>query len=99
MDKLKNIHPGDVLDEEFLKPLGITAYKLAQAIGVPQTLVSEIIRGKRRVTAATALRLAAYFGTSEAFWLNLQARYDVEEARAELGDALAAIRPHTAPAA
>lgn len=67
MNKLKNIHPGEILDEEFLKPMEITAYKLSLAIGVPQTRTSQIIKGRRRITADTALRLAKYFGTSPVF--------------------------------
>ncbi len=79
MNKLKNIHPGEVLEEEFLKPMGITAYKLSQAIGVPQTRTSQIIKGRRRITADTALRLSKYFGTSTKFWLGLQNDFDIEE--------------------
>ena len=74
-----NIHPGEVLLEEFLKPMKITAYKLAKDVKIPQTRVSEIIHGRRSVTADTALRLARYFGTSATFWLNLQMLYDLEE--------------------
>lgn len=79
MSKLNNIHPGEILEEEFLKPMGITAYKLSQAIGVPQTRTSQIIKGRRRITADTALRLAKFFGTSSKFWLGLQNDYDIEE--------------------
>ena len=79
MSKLKNIHPGEILEEEFLKPMGVTAYKLSQAIGVPQTRTSQIIKGRRRVTADTALRLAKFFGTSTKFWLGLQNDFDIEE--------------------
>jgi antitoxin HigA-1 len=79
MSKLKNIHPGEILEEEFLKPMGITAYKLSQAIGVPQTRTSQIIKGRRRVTADTALRFSKYFGTSTKFWLGLQNDFDIEE--------------------
>ena len=79
MSKLKNIHPGEILEEEFLKPMGITAYKLSQAIGVPQTRTSQILKGKRRITADTALRLSKYFGTSTKFWLGLQNDFDIEE--------------------
>jgi addiction module HigA family antidote len=77
--KLKNIHPGEVLDEEFLKPLGISRYKLAKSINVPQTRISAICSGQRAITANTALRLAKYFGTSAKFWLGLQEDYDLEE--------------------
>lgn len=79
MSKLSNIHPGEILEEEFLKPMGITAYKLSQAIGVPQTRTSQILKGKRRITADTALRLAKFFGTSSKFWLGLQNDFDIEE--------------------
>jgi antitoxin HigA-1 len=77
--KLPNIHPGEVLREEFLKPFGISAYKLSKDIGIPQTRVSEILKGNRRITADTAIRLARYFGTSPKFWLGLQDDYDLEE--------------------
>ena len=81
MAKLKNIHPGEVLREEFLLPLGISAYKLAKDTGIPQTRVSQIVKGSRRITADTALRLSIYFGTSAKFWLGLQNDYDLEEER------------------
>ena len=81
MSKLMNIHPGEILEEEFLKPMGITAYKLSQAIGVPQTRTSQILKGRRRITADTALRLAKFFGTSSKFWLGLQNDFDIEEER------------------
>lgn len=79
MARLKNIHPGEVLSEEFLSPLNITAYKLAKDIEIPQTRISEIIKGKRRITADTALRLSKYFGNSAKFWLGLQDDFDIEE--------------------
>jgi addiction module HigA family antidote len=79
MKKLKNIHPGEVLQEEFLIPLGLSAYKLAKDIGIPQTRVSEILKGNRRITADTALRLSKYFGNSAKFWLGLQDDFDIEE--------------------
>ena len=79
MEYLANIHPGEVLQEEFLHPLKITAYRLAKDIAIPQTRIGEIIKGKRRVTADTALRLSHYFGTSAKFWLGLQDDYDLEE--------------------
>ena len=79
MDKLANIHPGEVLLEEFLRPLEITAYRLSKDTDIPQTRISQIIKGKRRITADTALRLASYFGTSAKFWLGLQDDYDIEE--------------------
>ena len=79
MKKLKNIHPGEVLMEEFLIPLEISAYRLSKDIGIPQTRISEILKGNRRVTADTALRLSQYFGNSPKFWLGLQDDYDIEE--------------------
>lgn len=79
MAKLKNIHPGEVLNEEFLIPLEITAYKLSKEINVTQTRISEIIKGKRSITADTAMRLSIYFGNSPKFWLGLQNDYDLEE--------------------
>ena len=78
MSRLKNIHPGEILLEEFMIPLEITAYKLAKDIDVPQTRISEIIKEKRRITADTALRLSNYFGNSAKFWLGLQDDYDIE---------------------
>ena len=79
MEKLKNIHPGEILFEEFIIPLEITAYRLAKETFLPQTRISEIIKGNRRITADTALRFAKYFGTSAKFWLGLQDDYDLEE--------------------
>ena len=79
MKKLNNVHPGEVLKEEFLEPLGISAYRLSKDIFIPQTRISEILKGKRRVTADSALRFAKYFGTSAKFWLGLQDDYDLEE--------------------
>ena len=86
MARLKNIHPGEVLLEEFLIPFGISAYKLAKDIGIPQTRVSEILKGNRRVTADTALRLSKYFGNSAKFWLGLQDDFDLEEETNEKGN-------------
>ncbi len=79
MDKLANIHPGEILMEEFLLPLNISAYRLAKDLNIPQTRISQIIKGKRRITADTALRLSAYLGNSAKFWLGLQNDYDIEE--------------------
>jgi antitoxin HigA-1 len=79
MSRLKNIHPGEILLEEFLIPLNITAYKLSKDVEIPQTRISEIIKGNRRITADTALRLSKYFGNSPKFWLGLQDDYDIEE--------------------
>lgn len=79
MKKLKNIHPGEILLEEFLIPMEITAYRLSKDISIPQTRVSEILKGNRRITADTALRLSRYFGNSAKFWLGLQDDFDLEE--------------------
>ncbi|MFN8206834.1 MAG: HigA family addiction module antitoxin [Bacteroidales bacterium] len=79
MKRLPNIHPGEILMEEFLVPLNISAYKLSKDIGIPQTRTSEILKGNRRITADTAIRLSQYFGTSPKFWLGLQNDYDIEE--------------------
>lgn len=79
MAKLKNIHPGEILLEEFLLPFHISAYKLAKDIEIPQTRISEIVKGNRRITADTALRLSKYFGNSPKFWLGLQDDFDLEE--------------------
>lgn len=79
MEKLKNIHPGEILNEEFLLPLNISAYRLAKETFIPQTRVSEILKGNRRITADTALRLSKYFGNSPKFWLGLQNDFDLEE--------------------
>jgi addiction module HigA family antidote len=83
--KLKPIHPGEVLYEEFLIPLEISQYRLAKDISVPPRRINEIVHGKRGVTADTALRLARFFGTSERFWMNLQSRYDLETEKDRLG--------------
>jgi addiction module HigA family antidote len=82
------VHPGEVLLEEFLKPLHISQYRLAKDINVPPRRVNEIVQGKRSISADTALRLARYFGTSDRFWLNLQARYDLEVEKDRLGNRL-----------
>ena len=79
MEKLKNIHPGEVLNEEFLIPLEISAYKLSKDLEIPQTRISQIVKGNRRITADTALRLSSYFGNSAKFWLGLQDDFDIEE--------------------
>lgn len=91
MSKLKNIHPGEVLLEEFIAPMEISQNALARAIAVPPRRVNEIVLGKRAITADTALRLARYFGTSEQFWMGLQADFDLEEARRQLGRKIDAI--------
>jgi len=87
---LKPVHPGEVLLEEFLEPMGISQYRLAKDITVPPRRINEIVHGKRSVTANTALRLSRYFGTSERFWLNLQTGYDLDIERDRLGDRLEA---------
>jgi addiction module HigA family antidote len=97
MTKLANIHPGEILLEEFLIPMEISQNRLARDIGVPQRRINEIVHCKRAITADTALRLARYFGTSEAFWMGLQSDFDLEEAREKLGDRLEReVRSHAA---
>lgn len=86
MERLPPIHPGEVLLEDFMKPLGLTQYRVAKDIGVPQLRISQIIKGKRAITADTAMRLARYFGTSAEVWLRLQARYDLEIAEGANGE-------------
>jgi addiction module HigA family antidote len=86
--KYPPIHPGEILSEEFLTPLAISQYRLAKETSVPPRRINEIVRGTRGITADTALRLSRYFGTSERFWLNLQARYDLEVEKDKLGDRL-----------
>ena len=93
MNKVAPIHPGEVLMEDFIAPLGITQHKVAVAIGVPPRRINEIVHGKRRITADTALRLSRYFGTTDLFWINLQNRYDIEVEKDALGDSLDRIQP------
>jgi len=93
MTTITPIHPGEVLMDEFLEPLKISQNRLAVAIGVPPRRINEIVHGKRRITADTALRLARYFGTTDRFWLNLQTRYDLEVEKDHLGGALDRIQP------
>ena len=91
------VHPGEILQEEFLKPLGLSQYRLAKGISVPPRRINEIVLGKRAITADTALRLARYYGTSEQFWTGLQADYDLEEAKNKLGKRLTKeVRPKVA---
>lgn len=85
-DRLPNIHPGEILKLEFLEPLDITPYRLSKDLGVAQTRISEILSGKRSISADTAIRLSRYFGNSAQFWLNLQAQYDLRQAQAENGE-------------
>lgn len=93
MTTITPIHPGEILMEEFLDPLGVSQNRLAVAIGVPPRRINEIVHGKRRITADTALRLSRYFGTTDRFWLNLQTRYDLETEKDTLGTALDQIQP------
>ena len=86
--EIEPIHPGEILLEEFLKPMGVSQYRLAKDINVDPRRINEIVLGKRSITADTALRLSHYFGTSERFWLNLQTRYDLEVQKDQLGDRL-----------
>jgi len=88
MGRLKNIHPGEILKEEFLDPFEISAYKLSMEIKIPQTRISQIIKGKRRISADTALRLSEFFGNSAQFWLGLQNDYDLEEGRLKISEEL-----------
>ncbi|GHF61584.1 addiction module HigA family antidote [Amycolatopsis bartoniae] len=92
-DKLPPIHPGEILAEEFLAPLGLTQHKLATRLHVPPRRINEIVHGKRAITADTALRLARFFGTTAQFWVALQARYDLEREHDHLGSALDEIQP------
>jgi len=93
MEKLKNIHPGEILLEEFLNPLEISAYRLAKETFIPQTRISEIIKGNRRITADTALRFSKFFGTSARFWLGLQDDYDLEEEQNRKEKEINSIKP------
>jgi len=99
MKKLKNIHPGEILLEEFLLPLGISAYKLSKDIGIPQTRTSEILKGNRRITADTALRLSRYFGNSAKFWLGIQDDFDIEEEEFQKKSELSSIKQYTSKVA
>ena len=94
--KLPNVHPGEVLEEEFLKPLRITQYRLAKDIRVPVTRIAEICKGKRGITADTAVRLARFFGTSPEFWMNAQSFHEVRRAQNELAQELSRIEPRVA---
>jgi antitoxin HigA-1 len=93
MRKIPYPHPGAILIEEFLKPMGITQYRLAKEIGVPQRRIGEIVAGKRAVTADTGLRLSRFFGMSDGFWIGLQMDYDAARARDSLGKTLVKIKP------
>ena len=95
MKKIKNIHPGEVLKEEFLKPLNISAYRLCMDINVPQTRISKIIKGNRSITADTALRLSKYFGNSANFWLGLQNDFDIEDEMTQKGSEIKLIKKYS----
>jgi len=95
MGKMSNIHPGEILLEEFLRPLKISAYRLSKEIGIPQTRTSEILKGRRSITADTALRLSCYFGNSAKFWLGLQDDYDLGEVRDAIENELNGIKSIT----
>lgn len=97
MKKLKNIHPGEILLEEFLIPLEISAYRLAKDLKIPQTRISEITKGNRRITADTALRLSLYFGNSAKFWLGLQDDFDIEEEKQNKAEELQSIKRFDIP--
>jgi addiction module HigA family antidote len=99
MEKLKNIHPGEILLAEFLIPMEITAYRLAKETFLPQTRISEIIKGKRRITADTAIRFSKFFNTSPKFWLGLQDDYDLEEERNQKNQEFNNIKPVVGKAA
>ncbi len=94
MEKLANVHPGEILNYEFLEPLEITAYRLSKDLKIPQTRVSEIIKGNRRITADTALRLSKYFGNSAKFWLGIQNDFDIEEEKENKEKELNEIKQH-----
>src|SRR3954451_7627166 len=93
MDRLPNIHPGEMLEEDFLKPLGISHYRVAKDLGIQQRRLDEIVAGKRSVTTETALLLARYFGTTARLWVGLQADYDLEAEEERLRDRLQQVRP------
>lgn len=93
MEKLKNIHPGEILSEEFLKPMGVSAYRLAKETNIPQTRISEIVLGRRRISADSALRFSKFFGTSATFWLGLQNDFDLEEEKTTKQTAIDSITP------
>lgn len=95
MSRIPHVTPGEILYEEFLKPMNITAYRLSKDTGMPATRVSEIIKGRRKITADTALRLSAYFGNSADFWLGIQDEYDLRKEKEKIGGELSKI-PHAA---
>lgn len=91
MKRLRNIHPGEILKQEFLDPMGVSAYRLAKATGLPQTRISDIVHERRRITADSALRFARFFGTTARFWMGLQDDYDLEEQEQNIGRDLESI--------
>ena len=93
MKNISNVHPGEILEKEFLEPLSITAYKLSKAIGVQQTRISLIIKGERGITANTAMRFSKFFGTSPEFWMNLQREYDLRKVKIEIKEIIDNIVP------
>ena len=93
MKKIANIHPGEILQEEFLIPMKISAYKLSKSIGVQQTRISLIVKGERGITADTSMRLAKYFGTTPEFWMNLQREYDLRKVKSEIKEIIDKIVP------
>ena len=95
MKKLKNIHPGEILKEEFLEPMGISGYRLSQETGLSQTRVGQISRGKRGISAETALKLGKFFGVPPEFWMNLQTLYDIEEAKRQYSKEVKSIQSVT----
>src|SRR5690606_31599353 len=95
MEKLANIHPGEILNLEFLEPLEISAYRLSKDLNIPQTRISEIIKGNRRITADTALRLSKYFGNSAKFWLGIQDDFDIEQEKENKEKDFNKIKRHT----
>jgi addiction module HigA family antidote len=97
MNKIPNIHPGEILLEDFLKPMSITAYRLAKETHIDKTRISEILKGKRGISTDTALRLSKFFGNSPEFWINIQSHYDLEEKRLSLSDELEKIRTYVYP--
>ncbi len=98
MSKLSNIHPGEILLEEFLKPMGITPYRLSKETGIHQTRIGEIIKGRRSISVATALRFARFFGNSAEFWINLQSHFEIGEKKKQIGKELKSIKPFSASA-
>ena len=95
MARLRNIHPGEVLKEEFLVPMGISVYRIAKETGLSQTRLSQIIRGERSITAETAIVIGRFLNTGPEFWMNLQALYDIEEAGRRLGRKIETIHPYS----